>query len=326
MKSLLSASIDRLLAGDDSSAAEVEAAILAILDGEASDAQIGGWLVAMRAHGENSEALVGGARALLCRATKVPALGWAVDTCGTGGDGQGSLNISTLAAFVLAAAGVPVSKHGNRSVSSRTGSADLIAALGINLEAPLPDIVRGFDELGLAFLFAPRFHPTLRRVAAVRKELGIRTVFNLLGPLCNPAETRFRVVGVFDARWLEPMARALSDLGVERAVVLCGEGGLDEPHPEGKTHVIWVDRDQLTPATLTPQDFGLRPARLSDLGGGRSPVGARSSIVMTAALGLHLFERTPLLEAAAKIERTLDIGAALSLVDRWRATQAESGL
>ncbi len=328
-------SIDRLLAGHAPSAVEVESAILAMLDGDATDAQIAGWLVALRAHGETPDALVGGARALLARAMRLPALARAVDTCGTGGDGHGSLNVSTLAALALAATGVPVSKHGNRSISSRTGSADLVAALGIDLEAPLPTITRGFDELGLAFLYAPRFHPALRRVASVRRELGTRTLFNLLGPLCNPAEAKVRVVGVFSPLWLWPMARALAALGVERAVVLCGEGNLDEPSPQGQTEAVLVEGDRLSTATYLPSDFGLQPAPLEELRGGEveenrrlglqllggapEPRGARNAIVMTAALGLQLWGGGSLAEAAARIRETLDEGRALSLLERWRA-------
>lgn len=335
----LADAIARLQAGQQPSAAAVEAAILAMLDGDASDEEIGGWLLALKARGEDSAALVGGARALLGRATTMPALRRAVDTCGTGGDGSGSLNVSTLAAFALAASGVPVAKHGNRSVSSKTGSADLVAALGIDLEAPLPAIARAFDELGLAFLFAPRFHPALRRVAVVRKQLGTRTLFNLLGPLCNPADAAFRVVGVFDRQWLVPMARALADLGVERAVVLCGEGNLDEPSPSGKTDVVWVARDGLREATLEPSDFGLAPASLDDLRGGEvsdnvaagmkllrgdtSLPGAHHAIVMSAALGLHLYEQVALPDAAARIGATLASGRAVQLIDRWRGIVAE---
>lgn len=331
----LVAAIEALLRGEAPSAAEVERAIGAMLDGSATDAQIGAWLIALRARGETSDALIGGARALLARADKSLTLGPAVDTCGTGGDGAGSLNVSTLAAIALAAAGVPVAKHGNRSVSSKTGSADLIAALGIDLEAAPASIAAAFDEVGLAFLFAPRFHPTLRRVAALRRELGTRTLFNLLGPLVNPAEAPVRVVGVFDRQWLRPMAEALAALAVEQAVVLCGEGNLDEPSPSGPTEVVWVRDGRLQPAVLTPSDFGLQPAPLADLRGGEvadnlaaglallggdaTLRGARHAIVMTAALGLHLFQRTELGSAARQIGETLDAGLALPLLDRWRA-------
>lgn len=339
MSALLQTAIDRLNSGEMPNATAVEASILAMLDGEATDQQIGDWLLALKAQGEDAAALVGGARALLGRATRMPALRRAVDTCGTGGDGSGSLNVSTLAAFALAASGVPVAKHGNRSVSSKTGSADLIAALGVDLEASESAIAHAFAEVGLAFLFAPRFHPALRRVATVRKSLGTRTLFNLLGPLCNPADAAYRVVGVFDKRWLVPMARALSELSVERAVVLCGAGNLDEPSPSGFTEVAWVEGERVTTATLSPADFGLTPASLDDLRGGevadnltagmallrgeRTRLGAYNAIVMSAALGLHLYERVPLRDAARRIGATLASGEAHTLITRWRTALGE---
>ncbi|MCX5740904.1 MAG: anthranilate phosphoribosyltransferase, partial [Proteobacteria bacterium] len=201
-----------------------------IMDGHATPAQIGGLLVALRSKGETVDELVGAATAMRARALPLtcPSLAQSIDTCGTGGDGVGTVNISTLAAILLAACGGIVAKHGNRALSSKCGSADVLEALGIPVDVEPATVTRCIEVAGIGFAFAPRFHAATRYAAGARRELGTRTIFNLLGPLTNPAQVRHQVVGVYDRRWCEPMARALGSLGVRRAAVVHGEGGLDE--------------------------------------------------------------------------------------------------
>jgi len=192
----------------------------------------------------------------------------AIDTCGTGGDAKGTHNISTCTAFVVAGAGVPVAKHGNRSISSRSGSADVLAALGVNLECSPATIERCIAECGLGFMFAPSHHAAMRHVAKVRGELGVRTIFNLLGPLANPAATKFQVVGVFDEKWVEPMAHVLGMLGVERAWVVHGADGLDELTTTNISYVAALDHGKVSTFKISPRNAGLADAKAEDLVGG----------------------------------------------------------
>jgi anthranilate phosphoribosyltransferase len=223
-------------------------------------------LMALRARGERAEELVGAARVLRAHAVGVPGVpAGAVDTCGTGGDGARTFNVSTAAALVVAGAGVPVAKHGNRAVSSTVGSADVLEALGVTVELPPERLGACVREVGIAFLHAPSLHPALARVGPVRRELGVRTIFNLIGPLVNPAGVRRQVIGVPEARWVEPMAMALARLGTEQAWVVHGGGGLDEialdaPTLVARVHGATIERDEVRPETL-----GLAPAPIATL-------------------------------------------------------------
>src|SRR5271154_4639684 len=227
----------RLAAGETLSAAESEAAFGVVMDGLASPAQIGGMLMAMRARGETVAELTGAVTAMRRRMTPVEAPANAMDVCGTGGDAAASLNVSTAVTFVLAACGVPVAKHGNRALSSRAGGADVLAALGVNLEPEFERLPAILEEVGCVFLFAPRHHPALRHAAPVRVELGTRTLFNLTGPMANPAGVKRQLMGVYDPAWLRPVAETLCDLGTESAWVVHG-GGMDELVLEGENHVV----------------------------------------------------------------------------------------
>jgi anthranilate phosphoribosyltransferase len=238
----------------------------AIMDGQATPAQIGALLAAMAARGETEDEVVGFARAMRARAVPLSSSG-AVDTCGTGGDGAGTFNISTVASVVVAACGVPVAKHGNRSASGTCGSADVLEALGVRIDAPPPVVQKALDEAGWTFLFAPKFHAATRHAVGPRKELGVRTVFNLLGPLTNPARPDGQVVGVPKPELTELVARCLQRLGTKRAWVVHGSG-LDELTLTGPTTVTEVDGDAVRDFTVTPEDAGLGTASLEALAGG----------------------------------------------------------
>ncbi len=251
---------------------EAEAAMEELLSGRAGDAQIVSLLAALRAKGETVEELVGFATAMRRHAQPVfnsgrRPDGRLVDTCGTGGDAKGTFNISTAAAFVVAGAGARVAKHGNRSFSSKCGSADVIEALGVHLDVPPERVGAAIEQVGIGFLFAPKVHTAMRHAAAARRQLGGRTVFNLLGPLTNPAGASVQVLGVFAARLTEPLASALAALGVERAFVVHGADGLDEISLSGETYVAEVRNGKVRSYTVAPEDFGLPRASLEALRG-----------------------------------------------------------
>jgi anthranilate phosphoribosyltransferase len=326
----LSAAIARTSARNDLTADEMADTIGRIMDGEATAAQIGGLLIALRMKGETVDEVVGAARAMRARAHKlrVPA-GVVVDTCGTGGDGRGTINVSTIAALVVAAAGVRVAKHGNRAQSSRSGSADVLEALGVDVAAPVDAVERCLDEVGIGFLFAPAFHGATRHAAAARKEIGVRTIFNLLGPLTNPAGARHQLIGVYDSTLVEPMALALGQLGSEHALVVHGDG-IDEFSPNGATDVAELRNGEVKRYQLRPRDFGLADEDPRGLAGGDAAANAaaarailggargagRSAVVMSAAGALYAAGRSGLRDGARLAEETIDSGAAMALLDR----------
>jgi anthranilate phosphoribosyltransferase len=235
-------------------------------DGDATPAQIGGLLVALRMKGESVDEICGAARALRRHAQPVRTPpGVVVDTCGTGGDGRGTFNISTTAALIAAGAGLRVAKHGNRAMSGTVGGADVLEALGVRLDVSVDLLERQLAEVGIAFLFAPRLHPAMARVAAPRRELGLRTIFNLVGPLANPAAVQHQVVGVSRREWMGPMAEALARLGAARALVVHGRDGLDEVTLTDKTDAVEVRDGTLSASTIGPEDLGLARCALGDL-------------------------------------------------------------
>jgi anthranilate phosphoribosyltransferase len=290
----------KIAAGQTLTEAEAAEAFETIMSGGATEAQIGALLMGMRARGETVEEITGAARAMRARAVTVRAPDGAIDTCGTGGDAKGTQNISTCTAFVVAGAGVPVAKHGNRSISSRSGSADVLAALGVNIECVPEAIARCIEESGLGFMFAPAHHASMRHVAKVRGELGTRTIFNLLGPLANPAGTKYQVVGVFGEEWVEPIAHVLGRLGVERAWVVHGSDGLDELTTTGISHVAALDGGKISTFRISPKNAGLPEAKPEDLSGGDA---VENAAHLRAVLGGQegAFRNIVLLNAAAAL-------------------------
>ncbi len=238
-----------------------------IMSGEATPSQIGGFLMALRVRGEAVDEIVGAVESMRARMLQVEAPADAVDIVGTGGDGTGTYNISTLAALIVAGTGTPVAKHGNRALSSKSGAADALSALGVNLEIGPDMIARCIREAGIGFMFAQMHHPAMRHVGPTRVELGTRTVFNLLGPLANPAGARRQLLGVYAPQWLVPLAEVLRDLGSESVWVVHGNG-LDEITTTGVTQVAALEDGKIRTFELTPSDFGLEPATLADLKGG----------------------------------------------------------
>jgi anthranilate phosphoribosyltransferase len=266
---MIATAIATLLEGHDLSSEEAHAAMMQVMGGDATPAQIGGFLVALRMKGETVDEITGCARAMRAHATPAnPVHDSLVDTAGTGGDGAGTFNISTSAAIVAAAAGAHVAKHGNRAVSSRSGSADVLEALGVRIDLTPEDVAACVDEVGFGFLFAQAHHPAMRHAGAVRRELAVRTVFNLLGPLTNPAGARRQVVGVYAAELVEPMAQVLARLGTEHSLVAHGAGNLDELTPTGENLVAEVRDGDVTMSTVDPREFGAGPGAPDDLRGG----------------------------------------------------------
>lgn len=264
--------------------AEASSAMERLINPDTSDAERGAFLVAMNARPPSAEELAGLAEALRSHAVSFPAVSRPlVDTCGTGGDGLHTVNISTTAAFIAAGAGAAVAKHGNRAVSSKAGSADVLEALGVPLDLEPAAAAQSLEEAGFAFLFAPRYHPAMAAVAPARKALGVRTVFNLIGPLVNPARVRRQVVGIFDAGLLKTYAEALLALGSERALVVRGEEGMDELSVCGPTRIIHAEPGRgVSEAETTPEAVGLKRRVLSELAGGDAAQNAGS---LEAALG-----------------------------------------
>jgi anthranilate phosphoribosyltransferase len=313
---------------------EASHAFVRMMSGEATPSQMGGLLMALRVRGETVDEITGAVSAMRDKMTKVAAPPGAIDVVGTGGDASGSYNISTCAAFIVAGAGVPVAKHGNRSITSRSGSADVLAELGVNLEADIPQVERCLDELGICFCFAQRMHPAMRHVAPVRKKLGIRTIFNVLGPLSNPAGASSQLLGAGRPELRPLLATALRLLGAERALVISGEDGLGEVTLAGATHVTEVGDGRERELTLQPEEFGLAvqsldPLRVTSpaesaakirqvLSAERSP--ARDIVVLNAAAGLMAFdaEIAPR-DAAARAAEAIDSGAAAGVLERLAA-------
>lgn len=309
-----------------------EAAAVAglIMRGEATQAQIGGFLVALRMKGETVDEIAGFVRAMRENAVPCPMTVPVVDIVGTGGDHAGTFNISSTSAFVVAGAGGAVAKHGNRGISSRSGAADVLSHLGVSLELAPSEVARCVETAGVGFLFAQSFHPAMRHVGPARKEMAVRTVFNLLGPMTNPAGTKRLVIGVFAKRWCRPMAEALAKLGTERAWVVYGSDGLDEITLTGPTHVVEWNGEELREFDIAPSDVGLQVADAEDLKGGEPPENAvilrdilsgvpgpkRDIVVMNSAAALVVLGKaTDLREGVAMAQASIDTGAALKALD-----------
>jgi len=320
-----------IAAGKTLTEAEAEQAFSIVMSGTATEAQIGALLMGMRVRGETVEEIAGAARVMRANVHAIDAPEGAIDTCGTGGDGSGTLNISTAAAIVTAACGVPVAKHGNRALSSQSGSADVLAALGVDLDADLPLVERSLWDNNIAFLMAPRHHTAMRHVMAARRDLGTRTIFNLLGPLSNPAGTRRQLVGVFAKNWVRPLAEVLARLGADAAWVVHGSDGLDELTVTGPSYVAELKDGRIRTFEVTPEDAGLRRAKIEDLKGGDAIANARALrtllhgqpgpyrdvVLLNSAAALIVAGVAENL--AAGVERAaqaIDSGSALATLDR----------
>lgn len=313
--------------------AEAEAAMDEIMSGAATPAQIGGYLMALRLKGETVDEIAGSALAMRRAANLAPVKDTTrlIDTCGTGGDGAGTFNISTTVAFVAAGAGLPVAKHGNRSVSSKSGSADVLGALGVNLNLTPAQVGECIDEVGIGFLFAPAFHPAMKHAVGPRRELAVRTIFNLLGPLTNPAGARRQLMGVYDPALTEPLANVLTALGAEAAFVVHGDGGLDELTTTGPNRVSELRNGAVTTYTLDAHDFGLERCDPGDLAGGDPQHnaaitrgildgsikgGKRDVVLLNTAAALAAGGLAPDLQAGIDIAaRSINSGAALAKLD-----------
>jgi anthranilate phosphoribosyltransferase len=306
------AALSRIIAGEHLTESETESLFGSLMDGRFSDPIKAAILVGLAAKGETADEVAGAARAMRRRVISIPTRRKrVVDTCGTGGDGASSFNISTAAAIVAATAGVPVAKHGNRSVSSRSGSADVLEALGVSLQATPEMAARSLDRIGIAFLFAPKLHPAMKEVASVRRDLGVRTIFNILGPLTNPAGARRQVLGVFEERLVELVARVLVNLGCDHALVVRGRDGLDELTTVDETVVAEVEDGQVDCFVVSPEQFGMKRVTPEALRGGEP---AENAALMEEVLAGR---KGPLLDITA-----LNAGAALYVGGRSDSLEA----
>ncbi len=331
---MIQQAIARLVERHDLGRADARTVMSEIADGDATPAQVGAFLAALRLKGETVDEITGAAEVMRARADKVRVgVDVFVDTCGTGGDNQSTFNISTTAAFAVAGAGVCVAKHGNRSVSSRCGSADVLAALGVNVDASKDVVERCISECGIGFLFAPRLHPAFKAVAGIRRELGIRSVFNLLGPLANPAGARHQVMGVYEPRWVPILAGVLAALGSRHAFVVHGEG-LDEIAVTGMTHVCEVKDGRIERYAILPEDLGLQRWDKAAIVGGDAERNAvilrdvlsgqkgapRDAALANAAAALVAGSAAQDLQAGVRMAAAaVDSGAALDKLERLRA-------
>jgi anthranilate phosphoribosyltransferase len=271
-------------AGKSLTSEQAEAAFDIMMSGNATPSQMGGFLMALRVRGETVEEITGAVRAMRAKMTRIEAPAGAIDTCGTGGDAAGTWNISTGAAIVVAACGVPVAKHGNRGLSSKSGAADVLGVLGVNIDADMALVKQALWDANICFMMAPRHHSAMRHVGPTRVELGTRTIFNLMGPLSNPAGAGRQLTGVFDRKWVAPMAEVLGKLGTERAWVVHGSDGIDELTTTGPSHVAeWKD-GKVTTFEVTPEEAGLPRATAADLKGGDP---ATNALAVNALLDGH---------------------------------------
>lgn len=330
----LRAHIARLAEGAVLSREEAREAFERMMAGDAGEIEMAAFVMALRVRGETLDEIIGGVEALRARGSRLRAPEGVIDTCGTGGDGLSTLNISTAAAIVTAACGVPVAKHGNRAVSSACGSADVLERLGIPLEQDPATAERCLAEIGICFLLAPRHHRAMRHVAPVRKALGIRTIFNVLGPMANPAGARRQIVGVHDPVWAEPMARTLHTLGTRRAWIVHGSDGMDELTVTGESEVVAIDASgEVRRFTLAPEDAGLARHRLAALAGGDAahnaaallqllegtPGAYRDIVLLNAAAALVVAGHADnLREGVEQATAAIDEGRARDLLERWR--------
>lgn len=334
----MKALIAKVATGAQLSETEAGLAFEIVMSGNATPSQMGGFLMALRVRGETVDELTGAARVMRAKAIPIEAPDGTIDTCGTGGDGSGTYNISTAAALVLAACGLPVAKHGNRAMSSKSGAADVLSALGVNLDCDMGLVRKALWEAQIGFLMAPRHHLAMRNVGPTRVELGTRTIFNLMGPLSNPAGAKRQLLGVFARQWVEPLAHVLKRLGSEAAWIVHGSDGLDEITTTGPTSVAQLKDGEVTLFEVTPEDAGLPRAKPEDLKGGDAQTNAaaihalfdgakgayRDIVLLNAAAALIVAGRAATLtEGVAQAAHAIDNGGARTALQRLVAITNE---
>lgn len=327
---MIKEAINLLVTGIDLSESEMAGCMKEIMEGRAADSQIGSFLTALRIKGETVEEITGAARIMRDKAARIKAPEGVLDTCGTGGDMSHTFNISTTTAIVVAAAGIPVAKHGNRSVSSKSGSADVLEALGIKIDLPPEKVEKCLFETGFGFLFAPLFHPAMKFAIGPRREMGIRTIFNILGPLTNPADAKRQILGVFSDKLTEPLARVLGNLGAEDAMVVHGEDGLDEITITNGTKVSRFINGKVENLYYSPEDFGLTRGKIDDLIGGDKNENAgitvrvlqgekghkRDIVLMNSAAAITVSEKvSDIMDAFELAKEAIDSGKAFKKLE-----------
>ena len=318
-----------VVSGKELSEEEMMGAMTEIMDGKVGDTQLAAFLTALQFKNVTVSEIVGAARVMRDKAEKVNAKD-SVDTCGTGGDGADTFNISTKVAFVVAGEGVRVAKHGNRAVSSKSGSADVLKYLGVNIDASLPTVERCIEEVGIGFLFAPLMHKAMKHAAAVRKELGFRTIFNLLGPLTNPANAHAQVLGVFDSKWVTPLAEVLRELGSRHALVVHGFDGLDEITLTSETQIAELKNEKVDNFYFNPKEFGYSLCSLADLKGAEPETNAEimreilngssgpktDIVVLNAAAAIYVGGKADSIEKGILVAKnSIESGAALKKLE-----------
>lgn len=328
----MSLSLDKLRAGENLTETEMIAAMTMIMEGAAAEADIAAFLTYLMKKGETVDEITGAARVMRDKAAIIKAPPGAIDCCGTGGDASGTYNISTAVAIVVAACGVPVAKHGNRAASSKSGAADVLEALGVNLDIDHEKIEEALARYNFAFLMAPRHHKAMKHVVPIRKKLGFRTIFNLLGPLSNPAGTKRQLIGVFDEKWLTPMAQTLERLGTEKAWIVHGQDGLDEITVTGKTRIAELAHNKVSERNIVPQLFGLDYSSAPSLMGGDAKYNAealkhllngelsayRNIVLANSAAALLIADKTvDSIKAAHMAAEAIDSGKAKKLLSDY---------
>lgn len=313
---------------------QMKSVVLTIMNGDVPDVQIASFLSLIAVRGETVEEIIGAVLALRERSVKINAPATAVDCCGTGGTGLSTYSVSTAVSLVAAACGVPIAKHGNRAATSKSGTADTLEALGVPLDYPQDVIEKSLKETGFAFLMAPLHHQALRNVAGVRRELGFRTIFNILGPLANPANTKRQLIGVFDKEYMRPMAEALKELGTERAWIVHGSDGMDEITVTGDTYVIELQNGEISEKTLHPDDFDLPLHSINDLKGGDpvtnasalkellkgKPSAYRDIVIVNAAAVLVIADQADTLKEGVELaSRAIDRGIAMEILKTYKS-------
>ncbi len=336
LKKILSKTAD----GHELDSAEAEKAFELIMSGKATPAQIGAFLMALRVRGETVTEIAAAAKVMRIKANKIRAPENAIDIVGTGGDGSGSLNISTGAALVVAGCGVPVAKHGNRALSSRAGSADVLTSLGVNIDCEMPLIEKAIDQARVGFMMAPRHHSATRHVAGPRVELGTRTIFNLLGPLSNPAGVKRLLIGVYAKEWIRPMAEVVASLGAEKAWVVHGSDGLDEMTTTGSTYVAAYENGDIKTFECSPEEAGIEKTSAEKLKGGDAAYNAnallavlngervpyRDIVCYTAAAGLIIADKVKDLKMGIEMAReSIDRGQAKAVLENVVSISNEKG-